>query len=93
MCIRDSNKAGYGMLFCNTDDDLEKEREYIEMFLSQNVAGTIFAPTAANPVYGQEDLFKNIIYIDNMPNLDRTDYSFVGIDNIKACLLYTSRCV
>lgn len=84
------NKAGYGMLFCNTDDDLEKEREYIEMFLSQNVAGTIFAPTAANPVYGQEDLFKNIIYIDNMPSLDRTDYSFVGIDNIKAGYELTS---
>ena len=84
------NEAGYGMLFCNTDDNLEKEKQYIEMLFSQNVVGTIFAPTSANPVYAQEDFFKNVIYIDNMPSLTQTDYSFVGIDNIRAGYELTS---
>ena len=85
------NKAGYGMLFCNTDDNLEKEKQYIEMLLSQNVIGTIFAPTSANPAYEQENFFKNIIFIDNMPSLSRTDYNFIGIDNIRAGYELTSK--
>ncbi|MSC86399.1 LacI family transcriptional regulator [Eubacterium sp. am_0171] len=84
------NKAGYGMLFCNTDDDFKKERQYMEMLLSQNVAGTIFAPSSAAPHYEQEKFFQNIIYIDNMPSLSRSDYSFVGIDNIRAGYELTS---
>lgn len=84
------NKIGYGMLFCNTDDNLEKEQQYMEMLLSQNVVGTIFAPTSANPLYEQKDFFQNVIYIDNMPSLERSDYSFVGIDNVRAGYELTS---
>lgn len=39
-------KHGYSLLLCNTDEDAEKEALYIDLMLSENVAGVILSPSA-----------------------------------------------
>ncbi|MEM7539364.1 MAG: LacI family DNA-binding transcriptional regulator [Chloroflexota bacterium] len=38
---------GYSLMLCNTDEDPEKEALYIDLMLSQNVAGVILSPSVA----------------------------------------------
>ncbi len=38
-------EAGYSLLLCNTDEDAEKERGYLELALAERVTGVILAPT------------------------------------------------
>jgi DNA-binding LacI/PurR family transcriptional regulator len=35
----------YSVIFCNTDEDPEKERRYLELMQNENAAGIILAPT------------------------------------------------
>ena len=42
-----SSKAGFSVLICNTDGDLAKEREYIDMLAAQSVSGVIISPTSS----------------------------------------------
>ena len=41
-----ANEAGYNIIFCNTDDDLQKEENYIKMLAEKMVDGIIFAQSA-----------------------------------------------
>ncbi len=41
-----ANEKGYNIIFCNTDDDIEKEENYINMLVEKMVDGIIF--TAAS---------------------------------------------
>ena len=36
--------AGYSVIFCNTDEDLSKEKKYLQMLLEQRVGGIILVP-------------------------------------------------
>jgi LacI family transcriptional regulator len=38
--------AGYSLMLCNSDDDLEKERRYIEIALDEQLAGIIVSPAS-----------------------------------------------
>ncbi|WP_320008358.1 LacI family DNA-binding transcriptional regulator [Maridesulfovibrio sp.] len=40
-----AQKNDYSVIFCNTDENHEKERMYLEMMQSENAAGIILAPT------------------------------------------------
>ncbi|MTI67348.1 MAG: LacI family transcriptional regulator [Firmicutes bacterium] len=37
-----ANEAGYNIMFCNTDDDLDKEEKYINMLVEKMADGIIF---------------------------------------------------
>ena len=39
-----AQNRGYSILLCNTDEDLEKQRRYLDVVVSQRVAGVIIAP-------------------------------------------------
>jgi len=41
-----ANEAGYSIIFCNTDDDIEKERRYIDMLSEKMVDGIIFTASS-----------------------------------------------
>jgi len=41
-----ANLSGYNVIFCNTDDDLEKEEKCLEMLAEKMVDGIIFAHSA-----------------------------------------------
>ena len=38
--------AGYSVVLCNTDEDPEKEARYLEIAISENMAGVILAPAS-----------------------------------------------
>lgn len=42
-----ASRAGFSVLICNTDGDLAKEREYIDMLAAQSVSGVIISPTSS----------------------------------------------
>ena len=39
-------RRGYNVIFCNTDEDLEKEAKYINILLQRRVDGLIIAPSS-----------------------------------------------
>jgi LacI family transcriptional regulator len=44
-----AGKAGYAVIFCNTEEDLTKEKRYLQMLLEQRVAGIILVPASNVP--------------------------------------------
>ncbi|GAA4612720.1 substrate-binding domain-containing protein [Saccharopolyspora hordei] len=40
-----AHAAGYSVVLCNSDDEPEKEREYIDVALQERVAGVLLSPT------------------------------------------------
>jgi LacI family transcriptional regulator len=40
--------AGYSVILCNADRDIEKERQYIRVVADQNAAGVIISPASAH---------------------------------------------
>ena len=45
--VEDSAQAaGYSVVLCNSDEQIEKERRYINVAISENVAGVILAPAS-----------------------------------------------
>ncbi|WP_235019953.1 LacI family DNA-binding transcriptional regulator [Ruania rhizosphaerae] len=41
-----AREAGYSLVLCNSDDDLAKEREYLDIAISGDMAGVIIVPAA-----------------------------------------------
>lgn len=39
-----ANEAGYTVTFCNTDEDVTKEKKYLELFIQQQVDGILLVP-------------------------------------------------
>ncbi len=47
--VEDAARAhGYSVLLCNTDEDLDKETEYVRVLAAQSVAGVIISPASPN---------------------------------------------
>lgn len=40
-----AHSSGYSVVLCNSDDDPDKEREYIDVALQERVAGVLLSPT------------------------------------------------
>lgn len=41
-----AHTVGYSVVLCNTDEDAEKERKYVDVAIQERVAGVIISPTA-----------------------------------------------
>ena len=78
-----ASQHGYNILFSESSESEEKERECLEMFIAQHVDGIILAPTNCN---SNMELLRNIdiplILIDR--DLFNLNYDFVCIDNYKS---------
>lgn len=44
-----ASEAGYSVIFCNTDESIDKERKYLQMLLQQQVAGILLVPASSEP--------------------------------------------
>jgi LacI family transcriptional regulator len=44
-----AHSNGYSVILCNSDEDPQKERQYIEVLCAERVAGAIIVPTRENP--------------------------------------------
>ena len=68
--------AGYSVVLCNTDDDTEREQDYIDIALSEHMAGVILAPAADD-----SDLSKLIARHRPVVAVDRSPHG-VAIDAV-----------
>ncbi|MBL8130418.1 MAG: LacI family DNA-binding transcriptional regulator [Anaerolineae bacterium] len=44
-----ASEAGYSVVFCNTDESVEKERKYLQLLVQQQVAGILLVPARSEP--------------------------------------------
>lgn len=56
-----ANQMGYQLILCNTDENYEKESEYIDALISKRVDGVIIAPTGDSSIKNLKKLIKNRI--------------------------------
>jgi LacI family transcriptional regulator len=48
-----AHTVGYSVVLCNSDEDAEKERRYVDVAIQERAAGVIVSPTALAPSVGQ----------------------------------------
>ena len=84
-----AQKNNYSVIFCNTDENHEKERMYLEMVQSENAAGIILAPTLRLSDNFELTRYYTspIVIIDRQVNGYAAD--MVLIDNYQAALELT----
>lgn len=85
---------GYSLIVCNTDEQLERERAYLELLTSQQVDGIIAAATSQN----WDELFET--HLKNIPIvfLDRkfdefANFTFVGANNYAGAYMGTEHLI
>jgi LacI family transcriptional regulator len=44
-----ASEAGYSVVFCNTDESVDKERKYLQLLFQQQVAGILLVPARSEP--------------------------------------------
>ncbi|MCZ0755748.1 LacI family DNA-binding transcriptional regulator [Anoxybacillus sp. J5B_2022] len=77
-------KRGFHVIICNSDDDPEKEKKYVNMLLAKQVDGLIVFPTGKNEeVYRPlvEERFP-LVFVDRM--VPGVEVDSVLLDNFKA---------
>jgi LacI family transcriptional regulator len=78
-----AQQAGYSVVLCNTDGDLAKERHFLDIALSENMAGVLVAPAGArSEVHVLLDRGRAVVAVDRP--IRGADVDSVTIDNVGA---------
>jgi LacI family transcriptional regulator len=83
-----TQQAGFSLVLCNTDDDVDKETRYLGIVEAEGMAGVILAPSS-----GAGDLSSLIAHHRPMVAVDRTtgyDIDAVMVDNRAAGMAATT---
>lgn len=60
-----AQRAGYSVVLCNTDEDADKEAQYLQVALSESMAGVILAPVSEHPDLGALlDRGRSVVTVD-----------------------------
>jgi LacI family transcriptional regulator len=81
-----ASDLGISILFCDSEDDMEKETKNIKMLLERNVSGLIIAPIESQHM--PEELHNTdvpVVLIDRQ--YENHDFLFVGINNLYSSYL------
>lgn len=73
--------AGYSVVLCNTDEDLEKEASYLELALAERVGGIVLAPTRSHAPHLSKVLASGTPVVTVNGHLDRYDVDRVLTNN------------
>lgn len=83
-----AQQAGYSVVLCNTDGDPAKEEHFLEIALSENMAGLVVAPAAAtSPVQQLIERGRAVVAVDRP--IPDADVDSVVIDNVDVGRLAT----
>ncbi|MGH3354583.1 MAG: LacI family DNA-binding transcriptional regulator [Nocardioidaceae bacterium] len=84
-----AHEAGYSLVLCNSDDDLDKEQRYIEIALAEQMAGVIVSPAseAGSDLSGLVDRGVPVVAVDR--RVGRLDVDTVLVDNVWGARLAT----
>ncbi len=85
-----AQQRGLCVFVCNTDEDPEKERHYLELVAQEQVAGVIISPSAKSdaPLKGLQKLGIPAVMVDRQTG---PDFDAVLIDNTEAARRLTER--
>lgn len=76
-------EKGYSIIFCDSDEKIEREQEYFELLKSKSVSGIIIVTAGKTDIYNEEESLNNIVFVDNIPSINRP-FSYVAVNNVKA---------
>jgi LacI family transcriptional regulator len=83
-----AQQAGFSVVLCNTDGDLDKERHFLDIAVSENMAGVVLAAAATtSDVRPLLERGRAVVAVDRPVRGDRVDE--VVIDNVGAGRLAT----
>ena len=88
-----SIEQGYGVLLCNTDGDIQREKRYMRLLAERRVEGILLAP-AISKTEDMEFQTQNslpLVYVSNAPL--KTSHSAVLIDNIRGGYIATKHLI
>ncbi|MFL5664179.1 MAG: LacI family DNA-binding transcriptional regulator [Ktedonobacteraceae bacterium] len=78
-----AQRNGYSLILCNSDEDPQKERQYIEVLCAERVAGAIVVPIREQPrtlkLFHEHNI--PIVTVDRRVKDDETDA--VLVDNVR----------
>jgi LacI family transcriptional regulator len=88
-----AHEAGYSLVLCNSDDDLDKERRYLDIALAEQMAGVIISPAseAASDVSTLADRGIPVVAVDRRAG--RVDVDTVLVDNVGGARLATKHLI
>ena len=87
-----AHAQGYSVFLCNTDENPEKERIYLNLMRDENVAGVIFSPTRETAVHFADlELDFPTVVVDRMVTGGQVDQ--VLIDNVAAAQALTEHLI
>ncbi|HOP95009.1 MAG TPA: LacI family DNA-binding transcriptional regulator [Dictyoglomaceae bacterium] len=77
-------KYNYNLILCNSDEDVEKEKKYIEVLFSRRVDGLIITPSKSSETRDNLDLFRErntpVVLVDR--KIEGLEEDVVLADNI-----------
>jgi LacI family transcriptional regulator len=84
-----AHEAGYSLVLCNSDDDLDKEQRYIDIALAEQLAGVIISPASepSTDVSALVDRGIPVVAVDR--RVGRLDVDTVLVDNVSGARLAT----
>jgi LacI family transcriptional regulator len=83
-----AQQAGYSVVLCNTDGDVAKEQHFLDIALSENMAGVVVVPAAStSQVRHLLDRGRAVVAVDRP--IPGADVDSVVIDNVAAGRLAT----
>jgi LacI family transcriptional regulator len=88
-----ANARQFSLWLCNTDEDLRKERKYLDLMLDERVAGVIASPTAESDtsLHTLVDAGIPVVAIDRRSH--KTPVDTVLLDNVSAAAQLTRHLV
>jgi len=70
----EAREAGYSLVLCNTDDDAGRESGYVDVVVSENMAGAIVAPATDGAAFSAlAEQHRPLVAVDRRLGDDRTD--------------------
>ncbi len=81
-----ANKFGYSVILCNTDEDTEKEKKYLNTLISKDIDGLIFVGTGKNQNILEDRLNISIVVVDRKLG---EGFNSITVDNIRGGFLAT----
>lgn len=66
-----AQRAGYSVMLCNTDENVGKQTEYLQVALSENMAGVILVPVSEQPeLNALLNRGRSVVTVDRSTNFD-----------------------
>lgn len=88
-----AREAGYSVMLCNSDEDLEKEAEYFEVLASARTAGVVLAPASVTETNIEAFLDHDIPVVAIDRRLMSSKVDTVVVDNVEGARYGTAHLI